>query len=208
MPQLRNPGGVVHFGGAAVFTMRSADGWVYTVYVGERPGRKFGTHCYRTSPDNTRSEWIELPEFTEGRAGVTIEADGVYLSWPINRERDVTRVKLPGFIVPGYPTSGQSAPAPIPIPTPAPTPPSTDMVDEGARAYTSQVKKEVLGKIYELEKEIAALKARPTGGITEQQVRDIAWDLAEKRIFAELNGYNNPVKNLLETIIRRIIKSG
>lgn len=210
MPNVRNPGGVIHYGGAAVFTMRSADGWVYTVYVGERPGRKFGTHCYRTAPDNTRSEWVELPEFTEGRVGVTVEADGVYLSWPINRDRDVTRVKLPGFILPGYPSSGQSSPAPTnPIPTqPVPTQP-VDVVDEGARQYTTAVKKELIAELDRLKARVAALEQKPSGGgVTEQQVRDIAWQLAADRIYAELNGYNNPIKNVLETIIRRIIKSG
>lgn len=200
MPQLRNPGGIVHFGGAAVFTMRSADGWIYTVFVGERSGKKFGTHCYRTSADNTRSEWVDLGEFTEGRAGVTVEADGVYLSWPINRERDVTRVKLPGFILPGYPTSGQSSPAPAPIPTqPVPTP-TPDMIDEVARAYTSDTKKLLLGEISKLQQRVAALEARPVGGFDERRVNDHAWAKAGERLYAELADPNSPISNLVREL--------
>lgn len=210
MPTVRNPGGLVHYGGAAVFSMRSADGWLYTVFVGERNGKKFGTYCYKTAPDNSRAEWVELPEFTEGRAGVTVEADGVYLTWPVNKDREATRVKLPGFIVPGYPSSGQSSPAPTnPVPTqPNPTQP-VDLVDEEARQYTTAVKKELIAELDKLKARVAALEQKPSGGgVTEQQVRDIAWQLAADRIYAELNGYNNPIKNVLETIIRRIIKSG
>jgi hypothetical protein len=205
MTTLVAPGGVVIYGGVGAFTARSADGSTYVVYCGERPNFKFGTHIYRILPDN-RMEWVEYAPFTEGRVIVSVEPDGMYISFPVNRERQPERVKVAGYVTPPFPGGTHTLP-PAPVPTqPVPTQP-VDMVDEGARQYTTAVKKELIAELDKLKARVAALENSP-GGVTEQQVRDVVWSLVPDRVYADLNGYNNPVKNVLETIIRRIIKNG
>lgn len=196
-----NPNGIVVFGGAAPFVRHSADGSIYVVYCGERPGRKFGTHVYRVLPNN-QTEWVEYAPFTEGRVDAEVRPDGLYISFPVNRERQIEDVKIAGFITPGYPTSGQTAPAPVPTPVqPVPTP-ITDLVDEGAREYTSNVKKELLGRIITLEKKVAALETRPVGGFDEQRVNDHAWAKAGERLYAELADPSSPVSNLIRELAK------
>ena len=201
MTTLSAPNGVVHYGGASVTTARSADGSIYVIFVGEAPGKVFGTYIYRVRP-NGATEWVDLPVFTPGRCGVTVEPDGMYISFPVDRDRRIERIKVPGFVTPNYPGGTQSFP---------PSPITVAATDTSARASASAALQEtskLTTQIKKLETGLAEVAARPSSSITEQQVRDIAWELAEKRIFAELNGWNNPVKNLLETIIRRIIKNG
>lgn len=187
------PGGTVIFGGADLITAMSADGWLYVPYCGERAGRKFGTHCFKVGPQGQLA-WVELPVFTEGRAGATIEPNGLFLHWPNARGNQAIRVQVPGFVTPGYPTSGQPAPAPPPEPTPSPTPPpSGEVVDEGARAYTSQVKRELKGELAVLAGRVGTLEQRPAGGggLTATQVADVVWVKTPDAIYARLVG-NDP----------------
>lgn len=204
------PGGVEIFGGADLVTVMSADGWLYIIYCGERAGHKFGTHCFRQGPQG-QLEWVELGVFTEGRAGATLEPNGLFLSWPLGRGNRLMRIQLPGFVTPGFPTSGQAAPAPPP--TLAPPPPTTggSLVDEGARAYTGQVKKELQGVIREqearikaLEARLAALESRPSQ-INVEQLRDVIWNLpvVVDRVYAELRADNPGLVEQVSRIARQ-----
>lgn len=197
---IQNPNGIVVFGGVGPVTVRDANNYLYVVYCGERPGRKFGTHVFRVTPNGT-PEWVEYAPFTEGRVETTIEPDGLYISFPTNKERNIERVRIVGFVTPGYPTSGQSAPAPSPVPTqPTPTTPVPDMVDEGARAYTSDVKKLLLGEIGKLQQRVTNLEKRPVSGFDEQRVNDHAWAKAGERLYAELADPNSPISNLVREL--------
>lgn len=178
------PGGVNIYGGSDLVTYRDAAGFLYVPYCGERPGRKFGTHCFRVRPDGTTTEWVELPGFTEGRAGVSLEPDGLWLSYPTTNGRDLVRFQVPGFVMPGFPSSGKPAPAPPPVaPVTPPAAPSGPAVDEVARKYTSDVKKELSAKIAALEGRIGQPSA---GGLTPAQVQDHIWSKAPDAIYARL----------------------
>jgi hypothetical protein len=187
------PAGVV-YEGAPAFTAQSADGWIYAVYCGERPGKPFGTHCFKINPAQARSEWVELPVFTPTRVGVTVEPDGAYISFPTQGSNwtNIARVKIPGFI----PLVGSGEPIIIePQPQPLPPPQPTACEDEGARVYTTKVKAELKGQIAELEQRLdaLALPAPDTSGLTRQDVLDILWNAPQliDRIYAELLKRNN-----------------
>lgn len=192
------PGGSV-FGGAPSFSMKGRDGAVYVVYCGERPGKKFGTHAFRVLPNGTR-EWVELPAFTEGRVGVTVEADGAYLTWPVDRDTAELRVKLPGFVPMDF---DGTLPPPV-QPQPVPTPPApVNAVDEEGRAYTNAVKKELKGDVAKLDARLKAVEARPAGGaggVSEAQARDIAWSLAPSAVYADLQRADSGIRKVIGEI--------
>lgn len=192
------PGGVEIYGGADLAAFTDAHGYLYVVYCGERAGRKFGTHAFRVTPQGGL-EWVELPAFTEGRAGVSLEPSGLWLTWPAPNGKSFSRYQVPGFVVPGFPSSGQTAPAPIPIPA-TPAPGSASGVDKEGREYTSKVKKELEAKIAELGSRIGQPAA---GGLTASQVMDHIWAKAPDAIYARLQG-NDPG---LVGEIRRIVGS-
>lgn len=206
MTTLVAPGGIEIYGGVGPFTARSADGSIYVVYCGERPGYKFGTHIYRILPNGT-PEWVEYAPFTEGRVDANVEPDGLYISFGVgNPQRRPERVKVAGFVTSSFP-GGTNYPPPSPVVVAAQDSTARELAN-AARSYAAEEIKRLKDTIKSLEARLVAEEQKPSGGVTEQQARDIAWELAEKRVYAELNGYNNPVKNLLETIIRRIIKTG
>lgn len=163
--------------------MKGRDNAVYVVYCGERPGKKFGTHAFRVLPNGVR-EWVELPAFTEGRVGVTVEADGAYLTFPTDRDTAELRVKLPGFVPMDF--TGTLPPPVDPQPLPQPTQPSGPCVDEEGRAYTNAVKKELKGDVAKLDARVKALEARPVvtgnGGLNADQV----WQLSRDSVYANL----------------------
>lgn len=204
--KLTLPDGTI-YGGAPVFSARGQDGATYVVYCGTRPGKKFGTHAFKVSLDGTR-QWIELPAFTEGRAGVTVEADGAYLTWPVDQDRAALRVKLPGFV----PTDGKSPPV-IPPVVPPPVVPPAECVDEEGRAYTSAVKKELRGALTALEERVIALEK---GGADESKIRDIVWGLAPSAVYVDIqrpeSGIRAVVKELqgidreaLKALVREVL---
>lgn len=187
------------FNGAPLFSMKGRDQAVYVVYCGERTGRRFGTHAFRVLPNGTR-EWIELPAFTEYRTGVTVEADGAYLSWPVDNNQAVLRVKLPGFVPMDF---NGTLPPPIQPPS-VPTPPMpVNAVDEEGRIYTNSVKKELKGDIAKLDARLKVVETRPTTGVSETQARDIAWSLAPSAVYADFQRADSGIRKVVEEIAAR-----
>lgn len=172
-----SPGGI--FGGADVWSAQSADGWIYFVYCGERPGRSFGTHAFRVWPANGHTEWLELRSFTELRSTAGVEPNGAWLTYTNGPGNRVYRQQVPLFVTPGYPSSGKTAATPAP--------PPAAVIDEGARAYASAIKQELTATIKRLEGRIEALTRRvealerrpnPSDQLTPGQirsVRDVIW---------------------------------
>jgi len=190
MTTLNAPGGIILFGGAQVATRRSADGSMYVVYTGERPDRPFGTYIYRILPNN-RMEWVDYAPFTETRVDTSIESDGLYISFPVNRDRNPERVKIAGFITPAYPGGTQSF---------QPTPITINATDVDARSSIANLTRNVASELAKLRKEtIGKINAIPKG-ISESSVRDIAWSLAADRMYAELARVGSPIFNLIKEI--------
>lgn len=199
MPVINNPGGVSHYGGSDIVSVRSADGSIFVIAVLETADKRFGTYVYRTHADG-RSEWVPLPETTEGRCGVTIEPDGMYLSWPVNRDKQVTRVKVPGYVTPSFP-GGTNFPAPSPI--------VVSSQDTEARAnaqaalkYAQEEASRLYKEIKKLTAEINALKKSSTAQLTEQEIKDRIWQFSADRFYFELSNPNSPVSNLIREIAK------
>jgi hypothetical protein len=179
MERLTNPGGIEIFGGADIVSVRSADNSTYVVYCGERRGSKFGTHVYRIV--NGRAEWVELPAFTETRAGVTVEPDGMFLTWPIGAS-GIVRIKVPGYVTPGFPSAGAGAALP-------PSPVVVSSQDTTARASIDALRTEYRESLAKTKRDLEAkinAMPKPASGVSEQSARDIAWSLAADRFYAEL----------------------
>ena len=198
MPVVNNPGSVSHYGGSDVVSVRDAHNVIYTIAVLEAPNKRFGLYVYRTFPDG-RSEWVGLPETTEGRAGVSIEPDGMYLSWPVNRDRHITRVKVPGFVTPNYPGGTQSfLPSPITV--------AAQDVEARANAsnalkYAQDEIKKLNAEVKKLKNDLVTLAARPTGQLTEQEILDRIWKVSADRFYAELSNSDSPVSNLIRELV-------
>lgn len=201
--QTPSPGPI--FGGADVWSAMSADGWLFVVYCGERPGKKFGTHAFRVWPDNGHIEWVDLPTFTELRSTTGIEPNGAFVTFTDPKGQRVYRQQLPLYRTPGFPNSGQTAPnPPSPAPTPTPQPaPGTPVVDEEARAYTSAVKKELKGDIAKLDNRLKAVEARPVGG-SGGLSREEGWQLAKDSVFADLEARTSGIARSVAAIAREV----
>ncbi|HMQ32176.1 MAG TPA: hypothetical protein PKD53_15710 [Chloroflexaceae bacterium] len=201
------PGGAEIYGGSDLHAYMSADGTLFVIYCGERgPGYKFGTYCLRYWRDGRR-EWVELGAFTEGRAGVVREPDGLYLAWPLPGGKSWERVKVPGYVTPGWPSSGQSVVAPVSITT-TPAPAQFAGADQAARDQLAALKKQLAA----LTNRVAQLEARPAGaqGPDVNQIRDVIWNLPTvvDRIYAELAADNKGLVEQVERIVRRVLARG
>lgn len=201
------PGGVGIYGGAGLSTFMSADGILYVPFCGERAGRKFGTYCFRIHP-NGQPEWVDLPAFTEGRPGASLEPDGLWLSWPSDRGDRITRIQVPGFITPGFPTSGKPAPPPPPVVAQPPPQAAGPLVDAEARAAAADVKRELGRRFGELGSKLAVLEARPAG-LSEAQVRDVIWNgPTVDRIYADLASDRGGLVEQVRRIAQSVVAAG
>lgn len=185
------PAGCEIYDGAPVFSALGADGAITVVFCGLRHGQ-FGTHAFRQRADG-QTEWLTLPDTTEKRSGVTVEASGMYTTWPDRNNRGVVRVAVPGYVPPV--SDGVSVPAPQPQPQPQPP---AECVDEEARQYTTAVKRELFGKIAELE---ARIGTGTGGGLTRQQVEAIAWEKGGDRAYAELGDPQSGIYNRVAALM-------
>jgi hypothetical protein len=166
--------------GTGGWAARGADGLLYAVFTG-----KGGTTSYFSGQvlrvlANGTVEWLKLdalpPESI--RVTVSVEADAAYVVWGNPGGGSMTRCRIPGFKPRVVGSSVPSNPAPV-----TPTP----VVDQEARDYANRVKNELKGQIAAAESRIAALERRPaSGGVSEQQAKDIAWSISADRIYAEL----------------------
>lgn len=193
MTRLNAPGGIILYGGANIVSKRSADGCIYVVYAGERPDTKFGTHIYRILPDN-RCEWVEYTPFTETRVDVSVEPDGMYITFPVNRDRSPERVKVAGYITPPFPGGTHAAPV---------TPVITYATDANARdsiaALTRNVAADLARIKKDLETKITALASKPTG-MTDQGIKDHIWSISADRLYSELSNKTSAISNLIREI--------
>lgn len=188
------PGGVAIYGGSDLHAYTSADGTLFLIFVGERgPGYTFGTYVLRYWRDGRR-EWVELPAFTEGRAGVVREPDGLYLAWPLPHGRSWERIKVPGYVTPGWPSSGKTVVAPVSITT---TPAPAALTDREARDQVAALKRTVEAQA----KAIAQLQARPAGGLTAGQVDDRLWAKLPDALYALLAGNNAGIVGQIRRIV-------
>ncbi len=194
------PGGSLIYGGSDLEIFDSADGTIFVLLVGERVGRKFGTYCLRYFADG-RSEWIELPSFTEGRAGVRERPSGLFVSWPTPNGKGWERHPVPGYVVPGWPTNGKTAPAPVAITT---TPPVGSLTDTQARDDIKSLRKQV-ADLEKLVRQQAAtiqqLVARPAGGLTASQVDDRIWSKLPDALYSVLAADNPGVVGQIRRVV-------
>lgn len=201
------PGGVSIYGGADLSTFMSADGVLYVPFCGERSGQKFGTYCFRVHPGG-QVEWVDLPAFTEGRPGATLEPDGLWLSWPNNAGNRITRIQVPGFITPGFPTSGKPAPPPPPVVAQPPPQAAAPLVDAEARAAAAEIKRDLGRKLGDLGAKLAALEARPAG-LGEAQVRDVIWNgPTVDRVYADLASDRGGLVEQVRRIAQGVVAQG
>ncbi len=84
---------------------------------------------------------------------------------------------------------------------------SDEVIDLGAREYTSNVKKELKGQIAKLEARIKVLEAkvqaletRPSSGFDEARVNDHAWTKAGERLYAELANPNSEISKFVRDL--------
>jgi len=192
MTTLNAPGGIILFGGAQVATRRSADGSMYVVYTGERPDRPFGTYIYRILPNN-RMEWVDYTPFTETRVDTSIESDGLYISFPVNRDRNPERVKIAGFITPAYPGGTQSfQPPPITI----------NATDVDARSSIANLTRNVATELAKLRRDTDKRFAGIPKVLSESSVRDIVWTFTKEAIYFELtNNLQGPLANVIRAVV-------
>jgi len=192
MTTLNAPGGIILFGGAQVATRRSADGSMYVIYTGERPDRPFGTYIYRILPNN-RMEWVDYAPFTETRVDTSIEADGMYISFPVNRDRNPARVKIAGFITPAYPGGTQSF---------QPTPVTINATDVDARSSLANLTRSVATELAKLRRDTDKRFAGIPKVLSESSVRDIVWTFTKEAIYFELtNNLQGPLANVIRAIV-------
>ena len=192
MTTLNAPGGIILFGGAQVATRRSADGSMYVIYTGERPDRPFGTYIYRILPNN-RMEWVDYAPFTETRVDTSIEADGMYISFPVNRDRNPERVKIAGFITPAYPGGTQSF---------QPTPVTINATDADARSSIANLTRSVATELAKLRRDTDKRFAGIPTVLSESSVRDIVWTFTKEAIYFELtNNLQGPLANVIRAVV-------
>jgi hypothetical protein len=198
MTKLNAPAGIIIYGGVGSFTARSADGTMYVVYCGDRPGLKFGTHIYRILA-NGATEWINYAPFTESRVECSVEPDGLYISYGSgDPARAPERVKIPGYVTPPFPGGTHTLP---------PTPVTITATDNTARDAISRLTNSVASDLARTRRELEAkIKAIPQQKVlTEQEILDRIWTKSGDRFYAELNNSESPVSNLIEQMIRRIL---
>lgn len=203
MTKLQAPAGIILYGGVGSFTARSADGSIYVVYCGERPGFKFGTHIYRILPNGT-PEWVNYAPFTESRVDCNVEPDGLYISYGAgDPARAPERVKIAGFVTPPYPGGTHALP---------PTPVTITATDNTARdaiaRLTSSVAADLARTRKDLEVKINAIPKTQPKVLSEQEILDRIWKYSGDRFYAELQNNDSPVTNIIENVIRRILAGG
>lgn len=196
------------YGGAGIFTFQSADGWMFLIFTGEGPDG-FGAYVYKTK--DGKQERVPLSYFSKSRPSADLEADGLYVTLFKNDETGVVRIKVPGFVMPGYPSNGQSGGQLPPAPTEA-----IDSVARGSIASIQNklndtatiVKRETDNlwnaiitdrkKVTALEAKVNAIPNTVGSGIT----RDQAWQMA---LDAQYWGITSPDSDARKKLIELII---
>lgn len=168
------------YGGAGIFTFQSADGWLYLIFTGDGPDG-FGAYVYKIK--DGKQERVPLAYFSKSRPSADVEPDGLYVTLFKNDERGVVRLRVPGFVVPGYPSNGQQGGQ-------LPTPPA-EAIDSVARGSIASVQNKVNDTAAVLKRETenlwnAIITDRKTVKALSDKVgtlmsgisRDEAWKLA------------------------------
>lgn len=206
------------YGGSGMWSFRDAAGAIWFVYSGKNPDDGiFKQQVARYH--NKKWKWYTVPVQFHGRPTATIEPSGLYITYIVNEANtDIRRWKVPDFVMPGYPTDGQSGPVP-------PTPP-VEMVDATARAEALQCERRIdklivendktdgeqkkqiealQAQVLKLQQQVAELQKRPAGGVTEQQVADIVWSKTPDAVYADLQNRGG-IYGMIRTIVDEALK--
>jgi hypothetical protein len=170
------------FGGAPAFSYQSADGWIYYCFVGDGDNG-FGTYVWKYKNGVNQNVGIEY--FSPARGSMSLEANGLWLTLYRRDEKALVRIPVPGFIVPGYPSNGETGET---------LPPTTGSgVDNDARARIAALEQKYEGLKIVVDREVnnlwnaiiadrkvvKALQTAITEGqkmtLTKEQVEAIAW---------------------------------
>lgn len=184
MSNIIAPGRAPQFGAPGIWVRYGKDGARYCVGTAQPPGSSdIRPAAWRILPDG-RMEWLNIGSPPVGVAGFVEETDtGANVLWFISSRNEWVVTPLPGYVRRGLPDNAGQAPV---APTPPPAAASGPAVDEVARKYTSDVKKELKGDIARIEQRLAALQTGAGGGLNAAQVQDHIWSKAPDAIYARL----------------------
>ena len=205
------------YGGSGMWSFRDAVGAMWFVYSGKNPDGVFKQQVARLFKG--KFKWYDVPVQHHSRPTASIEPSGLYITYQVNEAgNEIRRWKVPDFVMPGYPTDGQSAPVP-------PTPP-VEMVDATARADALQCERRIdkliaendktdgeqkkqiealQAQVLKLQQQVAELQKRPAGGVTEQQVADIVWSKTPDAVYADLQnrgGIYGMIRAIVDEVLR------
>jgi hypothetical protein len=177
------PSGSVIYGGADLQIAQSGDGTLFVVLCGERAGMQFGTYCFRAWPNSQRTEWINLPFFTEGRGTLWREPNALMLAWPSGDGRSYVYFPIPGYVPVAWPGGSGVASG----------------VDATARAELAALRAELAA----LKATVARLEQRPVG-LSRHDVEVIAWAKGGDRAFFELGNPNSGISGRVRAIAEQV----
>ncbi len=136
--------------GAPIFSARSADGAIFFIYSGLRPGNETFQQQVAILR-NGKWNWLTVPGAWHARPSAMLEADGLYMTYA-SADNTVRRWKVPGFVVPAGAGGGGSG-----------------------------------------------------DGLSEQQVRDIAWALVPDAVYADLQAKGG-IYGMIRAVIDEALK--
>lgn len=205
------------YGGSGMWSFRDAAGAMWFVYSGKNPDGVFKQQVARLFKG--KFKWYDVPVQYHSRPIPSIEPSGLYITYQVNEAgNEIRRWKVPDFVMPGYPTDGQSGPVP-------PTPP-VEMVDATARADALQCERRIDKLVVDYEKDqkaqkllidalrvevndlkwkVAELQNRPSGGLTWLQIKDHLWsdNIIQDKVYLDLQ-QKGGIYGMLEAIVKSI----
>lgn len=188
-----------------MWSYRDAVGAIWFVYSGKNPDGVFKQQVARFM--DKKWKWYDVPVLFHGRPTASIEPSGLYITYIVNENgNEVRRWKVPDFVMPGYPTDGQSAPVP-------PTPP-VEMVDQTARQNIQQLRQlvDALTKANAQQAElIKALRndlnaQRPSAGLTWLQIKDHLWNdsIIQDKVYLDLQ-QKGGIYGMIEALVKSLL---
>lgn len=208
------------YGGSGMWSYRDAAGAMWFVYSGRNPEDNiFKQQVARFFKGKWK--WYTVPVQFHGRPIATIEPSGLYITYMVNEaSNDIRRWKVPDFVMPGYPTDGQSGPVP-------PTPP-VEMVDATARADALQCERRIdklvvdyekgekaqkeqlealRAELNDLKRQVQQLQQRPTGGLTWLQIKDHLWsdNTIQDKVYLDLQ-QKGGIYGMIESLVKSLLK--
>lgn len=158
----------------------SADGSLFVLALlrenGSYPGKDtpngFEVVCLRSTDNGNSYKRVLLPEVPKGQFNVSIEPDGMFITFDDNGK--ARRIQVPGFINPLAHINGTIEVS---------RPPIVQQINDPNINYKLN---QFETRIKDLEKKTAQPVAN-TSGVTEQRVAEIAWQKIEDYFWGALN---------------------